>query len=342
MKRAIATILIPALASCIAPETARFYGGYWATSEIDNRACHARAGSVQLVVPGGDVPPALVLAPSPGDRSVAPPPPSSPPPSSPPSSRPASPPPAPPPPPLAPPAAAVAGATYKVDIAGVGSFDVAIHAQAGAELEGVSVAADARIGVAVVAPELRPRPVPGFVFGVDLRPYRHIVVVVDNTADMCEFTGPEHKRVILDDVIDQVIASLSGLPVDRRVSLVAASGNVRQLVPSDGDDGRRIAMEWTCGLICEGDSSMTLALVRAFDERPDVVVLLSNGAMPPFEHNGSVGRLPDLASIAADPADAITRMEYTSPVIAIDIGRGANRDRLQRIAHATGGVYVAP
>jgi hypothetical protein len=216
-----------------------------------------------------------------------------------------------------------------------------VHAQSGAELEGVSVAADARIGVAVVAPELRARPVPGFVFGVDLRAYRHIVVV-DNTADMCEFTDSAHKRVILDDVIDQVISSLAGLPLDRRVSLVAASGNVRQLITTDGDDGRRIAMEWTCGLICEGDSSMTLALVRAFDERPDVVVLLSNGAMPPFEHNGSVRTLPDLASLASDPADAVTRIEYSAPVIAIDVGHGANRDRLQRIAHATGGVYVAP
>lgn len=335
MKRAVATSLLAALASCIAPETARFYGGYWSASEIDNRACHARAGSVQLVTPGGDAPPALVLEPSPSDRSVAP----SPPPAPPPAGRPA-----PPPPPQAPPPqpSTSANGTYKVDIAGLGSFDVAIHAQAGAELEGVSVAADARIGVAVVAPALRPRPVPGFVFGVDLRPYRHIVIVVDNTADMCEFTDSAHKRVILDDVIDQVIASLSGLPLDHRVSLVAASGNVRQLITSDGDDGRRIAMEWTCGLICEGDSSMTLALVRAFDERPDAVVLLSNGAMPPFEHNGSVRTLPDLASIASDPADAIARMEYNAPVIAIDVGRGANRDRLQRIAHATGGVYVAP
>ncbi len=337
MKRAIASFLVVALASCVAPETARFYGGYWAASEIDNRACHARAGSVQLVTPGGDTPPALVLAPPPADPPVASPPAPGP------QSRPMPPPPPPPaPPPQGPPPSAIGGATYKVDIAGIGSFDVAVHAQAGAELEGVSVAADARIGVAVVAPELRPRPVPGFVFGVDLRPYRHIVVVVDNTADMCVFTSPDHKRVLLDDVIDQVITSLSGLPFDRRVSLVAASGNVRQLIASEDDNGRRTAMEWTCGLICEGDSSMTLALVRAFDERPDVVVLLSNGVMPPFEHNGSVRTLPDLASIASDPAEAITRMEYTSPVIAIDIGRGVQRDRLQQIAHATGGVYVAP
>jgi hypothetical protein len=235
-----------------------------------------------------------------------------------------------------------AGGTYKVDIAGLGTFDVAIHARGGVEIDGVSVAADARIGVAVAPPALRPRPVPGFVFGVDLRPYRHIVFVVDNTADMCAPTTAGGSRVVLDDVIDQVIASLAGLPIDRELSLVAASGKVRQLVPRGGDAGRRVAMEWTCGLLCEGDSSMTLALVRAFDEHPDVVVLLSNGAMPRPDHNGRVGAMPDLASIAADPADAIARMEWTAPVIAVDVGHGVYRDRLLAIANATGGSYVVP
>jgi hypothetical protein len=139
-----------------------------------------------------------------------------------------------------------------------------------------------------------------------------------------------------------VIASLTGLPIDRELSLVAASGKVRQLVPSGGSGGRRVAMEWTCGLLCEGDSSMTLALVRAFGEHPDVVVLLSNGTMPPPEHNGRVGALPDLAPIAADPADAVARMEWTAPVIAVDVGHGVHRDRLLRIANATGGSYVVP
>ena len=34
--------------------------------------------------------------------------------------------------------------------------------------------------------------------------------------------------------------------------------------------------------------------------------------------------------------------EWSVPVIAIDVGHGANRDRLRRIAEATGGAYVIP
>lgn len=182
-----------------------------------------------------------------------------------------------------------------------------------------------------------PLPVRGFFFGVDLRAYKKIAFVVDAGGTMC--TASPGVVLPIDRTTDQLVAAIAGLPSDTEVVMLGTASGVRELVPASGPDGRRAAMQWTCNLFCSGDTSLAIALLDAFAEQPDVVVVAStDGAAL---SSGANERYLDVDSqlYFADPERVLDRVGATVPIIAIDLGRGPH---LAAIAEKTGGVVVRP
>jgi hypothetical protein len=136
------------------------------------------------------------------------------------------------------------------------------------------------------------------------------------------------------------VAALAGLPPDTDITLMSTAASVRMMHPMPGDDGRRAAMQWTCNLFCIADTSLSVALLDAFSERPDVVVVLSTngGALQGGQSANVLDR--DLQLSYTDPEKILERISGAIPVIAVDLGPGSGH--LAAIAQLTGGVVVRP
>ncbi len=179
-----------------------------------------------------------------------------------------------------------------------------------------------------------PQPVRGFLFGVDLRPYKRIAFVIDSGGAMCTPEQP-NAPLPLDRATDQLVAAISGLPAETSFVLLGTASGVRELAPGPGDNGRRAAMQWTCNLVCSGDTSLAMALLDAFAEAPEIVVVLAtDGAAPRADPSRDL----DLQLYAADPELVV---DHSVPIIAIDLGRAAS-PHLAAIAAKTGGIVVRP
>jgi hypothetical protein len=184
------------------------------------------------------------------------------------------------------------------------------------------------------------RTILGFVYGIDLRPYRKIAFVVDAGAQMCTVGASSlgNPPLPIDEASEQLVAALAGLPAATDVVMLATSSGIRTFVPQPGASGRRAAMQWTCSLFCASDTSLAMALLTAFGEQPDVVVVLSNtgDAVAPLDHST---RELDLQLYHADPAKVLDRVVGAVPVIAVDLARTPSTT-LAVIAERTGGIHV--
>jgi hypothetical protein len=183
-----------------------------------------------------------------------------------------------------------------------------------------------------------PQPVRGFLFGVDLRPYKRIAFVIDSGGAMC--TVEPGVALPIDRATDQLIAAISGLPAETSFVLLGTASGIRELVPAAGDNGRRAAMQWSCNLFCSGDTSLAMALLDAFAEQPEVVVVLSTDGASYLSGQQDRGRERDLQLFATDPERVLDRVAGAVPIIAIDLGRGS--PHLAAIAAKTGGIVVRP
>jgi hypothetical protein len=201
----------------------------------------------------------------------------------------------------------------------------------------------ARFGELVTATN-RSRATTGFIYGIDLRPYRSVVFVVDATTDMCTPTGARPvgraaPRVLMDDMSDHLIAAIAGLPATSELSLIATVSGVRHFQPEPSEDGRRAAMFWACSLRCSHQSSLGVALLRAFAENPEVVVVLSQaGTSSDVEQREASTHDLDVQLTHVDPERLVERAAYAPPVIAISVG--GESEHLHAIAKQTGGLYV--
>lgn len=184
-----------------------------------------------------------------------------------------------------------------------------------------------------------PQPVRGFLFGVDLRPYKRIAFVIDSGGAMC--AAEPGAALPIDRATDQLIAAISGLPAQTSFVLLGTASGVRELVPAPGDNGRRAAMQWSCNLFCSGDTSLAMALLDAFAEQPEVVVVLSTDGASYLSGQTDRDRELDLQLYATDPERVLERVAGAVPIIAIDLGR-APSPHLAAIAEKTGGLVVRP
>jgi hypothetical protein len=314
MKRLLGWAAIVAL-GCVSPSRARYLGGGYASledsSDIEG-ACRARVGAAQLAplsrielaVPST---PALSTAqvPASADGTVT--------------------------------AGASAQSSYVLDGGPLGQLRVDVRGALGLRVDASVNAPAPPVAFAQIATP-PPSPVRGFLFGVDLRVYRKIAFIVDAGGDMC--TASSGQRAPVDRAADHLVAALTGLPPDTEITLMSTAGAVRMLHPLPGDDGRRAAMQWTCNQFCIADTSLSVALLDAFSERPDVVVLMSTngGSFNGAQNANMLDR--DLQLSFTDPAKVLERVSGAVPVIAVDLGRGSAH--LAAIAELTGGVVVRP
>ena len=111
-------------------------------------------------------------------------------------------------------------------------------------------------------------------------------------------------------------------------------------------------------MICHGmgTGTLTWSLRRAFDEKPDVVVVLSDtlGSYRPVDRDDALANLPESRPTYASPLDELPRWPTKRPVIAIrisPIGRQFHPlvvdstepglgDPMTRLAEETGGTLV--
>jgi hypothetical protein len=238
-----------------------------------------------------------------------------------------------------------------------GAYEVEVGGALGKVTVGV-YAPGASAGAALWVPPRAARPlrvaeerawnevVPGFVFGVDLRGYASVAFVVDLSSATCDDVSTYVPgKATIDRIEEQLSAAIAGLPEATRLTLVGAGGAVYTLVPEPTAAGRRAAVEWACGLFCNAEASLTLGLVRAFAEEPEVVVLLSTGATwTPADRDPAKHVAVPPALLYADPLDALPRMEAVRPVIAVSFAApsaASGVTRMLRIAELTGGAYVA-
>lgn len=229
------------------------------------------------------------------------------------------------------------GASYTLDGGPLGQLRVDVRGALGLGAAG-TVEAPPPVAFAQLAVPA-PTPVRGFLYGVDLRVYRKIVFIVDAGGDMCSTPGAGGKPPI-DVAADELIAAISGLPSDTEFLMMSTAAAVRTFAPGAGDDGRRAAMQWTCNLFCIADTSLSVALLDAFGERPDVVVVLSTNGAAYQSGQGKDYLDRDLQLSFVDPANVLERVSGSVPVIAVDLGRGS--PHLAAIAERTGGVVVRP
>lgn len=188
------------------------------------------------------------------------------------------------------------------------------------------------------------QPVPGFLAGLDLRPYRSIVFVVDATGNLCEtVTGKGPVHFPLDRLGPALAAAVQGLSPETRFSIVwGAGGNVRQYVPTTRD-GRALAQHLASNMFCDIGWSMSWALRRAFDERPEVVVLVSELYTERDFQRGCCGN-PSYPRAPTAPTDddvltAVARWPDRVPVMVLSVRR-RHPERLQQLAALTGGAYA--
>ena len=302
--------VLSSMTACVSPSRARYLAGGYASledsAEIDG-ACRLRVANTriepreQTIVP---VDPTELRSPASPDEA---------------------PPARPPPPP-----SGVVGVT--IDAGPLGRLRVVGRAP-------LVSRAEVPVTVPLAQLELRPpQPVRGFLFGVDLRAYKRIAFIIDSGGNMCEQVPG--RPLAIDRATDELIAAISGLPAETSFVLLGTASGIRNLAPSPGDNGRRAAMQWSCNLFCSGNTSLAMALLDAFAEKPDVVVAIStDGASYKsgvYSHDAEL----DLQLLATDPENVLDRVAGAVPIIAIDLGAGS--PHLAAIAEKTGGIVVRP
>ena len=314
-------VVFGCLVACHVPEQARFVSGAYEVQELDYGRCYRRLGKVATAT--GSLPPSNLSLDVAGEADGA----------------------------LA---ASAGSAGYRVAFPDLG-FDIDVNVLwAGMAAHGnVWLAQNSQIGVAVAEGEDR-RLMPGFFYGLDLRSYRSLVFVIDTSEKMCarkREPGPYGSWVqgpgrfsgkypqVNDEALDHVVAAIAGMPLDRILSLVTSDRTIRHLVPKATAAGRQLAMEWACSLPCGGDTALGLALLRALEEKPEVIVLISNGGIAPVElFPDAAERQKFMLPMVVDPLSVLESAEWTVPIIAAALPGG--EQRMRRIAELSGGAFV--
>lgn len=176
-------------------------------------------------------------------------------------------------------------------------------------------------------PAVFDRPTPGFLYGVDLRGFASVALVLDLGMPGC----PR---------LPEIEAAVAGLPPAAQATLVGASGGYLQRIVPETAAGRTGAVRWLLSLPCQGGRSLARSLRRAFEARPAVVVLISDFRTDdPAERERIARDSPADALSYADEIADIGRMESEPPPVVVVSFAPAN-PRGPQIAALTNGAYV--
>lgn len=126
--------------------------------------------------------------------------------------------------------------------------------------------------------------IPGFIAGVDLRSYRRIAFIADTSGSMCGApTCPNGgstmnlPSVRMAAIGDQIDAAVSGLRPDQWFVVYAGSARRELRFLPASPEGRALAGLFVRGQVCSGNQGVRGQLLRALEDEPDVIVLLTAG-----------------------------------------------------------------
>jgi hypothetical protein len=203
-----------------------------------------------------------------------------------------------------------------------------------------------------------PAQVPGFVGGVDVRGYRNIAFVADTSGWMCHYarcpdgeTSNNLPAPLLQAMGDQIDAAVAGLRADQTFTVYAGSAWREIRFAPTSPAGRGLAGQFVRGQVCSGARGFRGQLLRALRDRPDVVVLLSDGHIQRRRHNdyershAECHVAPSYLYCYVDEATEIVDLARIAdgarlpPVITVTVARHGSL-WMQHLSEATGGAYV--
>jgi hypothetical protein len=233
-----------------------------------------------------------------------------------------------------------------IEMPGLGRIEARVYRPGAVGRVHVSPAAPAPVRV-LDAP-LATTAVPGFVFGVDLTPYRSIAIVIDTASWVCagladRGSGPPPSAPRLLAMADQLAAVLEGVRLaDARIAILSGADDHLRRLWIRGQGGRQLATAWLAGTVCAGHRAIAPLLVEAFATQPDVVVVISDGAAMGHEERAfAISRCRERADElpCRDPAEVAQGSTLKRPVIAVSV-TVPESEWMRSLADVTGGAYV--
>lgn len=245
---------------------------------------------------------------------------------------------------------------FDIELPGLGKITAHLHG-ASASAPGVLVSSKAPRPYRILDARAAMQQVPGFVHRVDLRAYARIAFVADVSGYMCdgyrECPEAEIKHgppaPFLQAEGDQIDAAAAGLRPDQFFVTIAGDETRNLRYTADTWYGRTLAGQFVRGQVCSGQRGFRGLLRRALDDRPDVIVLMSDGrALTDHAYEDKYGGCnvyPDAFHCTVDEKTEVVHLEQLAsnktlpPVIAISVHRQQSKWMIN-LAEATGGVYL--
>lgn len=204
-----------------------------------------------------------------------------------------------------------------------------------------------------------PAQIPGFVAGVDLRPYRRIAFIVDTSGYICDYARCPGSSVdtgnlpapLLKIMGDQIDAAVAGLRSDQFFVVSAGSAWREITFTSLSSTGRQLAGDFVRGQVCSGAHGVRGQFLRVLPYAPEVVVLFTDGGLQMHRYNDYEQKYEScevapsyLYCYVDDKTEQLTMNRFADgqrlpPVVAVTVKRHGAR-WLQNLAEATGGAYV--
>lgn len=248
-------------------------------------------------------------------------------------------------------------AEVRLSLPWAGSFSAQLR-EAGSSGSRATVSSKATAPIRIVEDRGVTEQIPGFVAGVDLRPYRRIAFIADTSGFMCDYPacpdggwGRNIPAPLLQVMGDQIDAAVSGLRPDQWfVVYVGSARRELRFLPASAE-GRELAGQLVRGQVCSGSRGVRGQLLRALEDAPDVIVLLTDG-YPQRRENDDYERMHENCQVAPsilycyvdETSEAVDLQRIADgkplpPVITVSVARH-DATWLRNLAEATGGAHV--
>lgn len=248
-------------------------------------------------------------------------------------------------------------AEVRLSLPWAGSFSAELH-EAGSRGARATVSSKATAPVRIVEDRGVAQQIPGFVAGVDLRPYRRIAFIADTSGYMCDYPacpdggwGRNIPAPLLQVMGDQIDAAVSGLRPDQWFAVYAgAARRGLRFLPASAQ-GRGLAGQFVRGQVCSGIRGVRRQVLDALADSADAIVLFTDGHPQRREHDRyerdyeNCQVAPSILFCYVDDATEAVDLQRLAdgrplpPVITVSLTRH-DATWLRNLAEATGGVHV--
>lgn len=248
-------------------------------------------------------------------------------------------------------------AEVRLSVPWAGSFSSELRTAASSKGSRTKVSSKAPRPMRIVEDRGVGEQIPGFIAGVDLRSYRRIVFIADTAGGMCGAPTcpnggstrnlPATRMAAIGDQID---AAVSGLRPDQWFVVYAGSAHREMRLLPSSPQGRALAGQFVRGQVCSGNQGIRGHLLRALEDSPDVIVLLTAGGhqrrrTDSERHSSRCQLMPSILYCYVDEDTEAVDMQRIAdgkrlpPMITVSMDV---RDStwLYNLAEATGGAYV--